>query len=110
MKMPNCERAVVETGKLRDYCLNPFHPRGRHKARIFRAALALTAEDAHLLRDALLKAACNDDVTPGDLDGYGQRYVLDFTMTTESAQAAIRSAWMIRVGEDFPRLLSCYVI
>ncbi len=31
MKLPNAERAVVDLAKLRHYCLNPTHPRGRHK-------------------------------------------------------------------------------
>ncbi len=44
MKLPNSDRAVVDIAKLRDYCLNPAHPRGRHKARVFAAALGLTAE------------------------------------------------------------------
>ena len=33
MKLPNGDRAVVELAKLTDYCLDPGHPRGRHKAR-----------------------------------------------------------------------------
>ena len=39
---------VVEIAKLRDYCLSDTHPRGRHKARVFRSRLALTAADAEL--------------------------------------------------------------
>jgi len=35
----------VETRKLRDYCLSPEHPRGRHKARVFASALGLTVDD-----------------------------------------------------------------
>jgi hypothetical protein len=31
MKMPNCKAAVVDTAKLRDYCLNAAHPRGKVK-------------------------------------------------------------------------------
>jgi len=30
MKLPNGEQAVVAIEKLRDYCLNPYHHRGRH--------------------------------------------------------------------------------
>ena len=33
MNLPKPELAVVEIAKLRDYCLNPDHLRGRHKAR-----------------------------------------------------------------------------
>lgn len=49
MQIPNCERAIVDIVKLRDYCLNLDHIRGRHKARIFRNALGLTMDDANLL-------------------------------------------------------------
>jgi len=110
MKMPNCERAVVDVEKLRDYCLNPGHPRGRHKARVFAASLGLTGADASELRDALHDAACSGSAMPGEVDGYGQRYVVNFTMGTATGRTAIQSAWMVRRGEDFPRLLTCYVI
>ena len=46
MKMPNGDKAVVEIEKLSQYCLNPLHPRGRHKARVFESALGITGEDA----------------------------------------------------------------
>jgi hypothetical protein len=32
MKLPNADRAIVDIVKLRNYCLNPQHPSGRHKA------------------------------------------------------------------------------
>ena len=80
MKLPNPDRAVVDIEKLRDYCLNPYHPRGRHKARVFASALGLTANEVSDLRNALLAAVITQDAVATDLDGYGQRYVLDFTM------------------------------
>ena len=49
--------------KLRSYCLNPRHPRGRHKARVFASALGITRENAGLLRQALLEAAESAEVT-----------------------------------------------
>jgi hypothetical protein len=39
-----------------------------------------------------------------------QRYVIDFELTREGRIARVRSAWIIRKGEDFPRLVTCYVI
>jgi hypothetical protein len=48
---------VVDVPKLRDYCLSDSHPRGRHKARVFRSRLGLTANDAEALRDLLARAA-----------------------------------------------------
>ena len=67
---------MVEIAKLRDYCLNAYHPRGRHKARVFAARLGLTDTDAEHLRNALLRAAEGVDAVLGDSDAYGQRYVL----------------------------------
>src|SRR5204862_5130674 len=102
MKLPNAENSVVDIDKLRDYCLNPEHPRGRHKARVFASALGLTAADAEELRDALLGAARTQDAVPTEADEYGQRYMLDFTMS-RPIPVVIRSSWIVRHGEDFPR-------
>ena len=54
MEIPNADSAVVDIRKLRDYCLNPTHDEGKHKAHLFAAALNMTANDAEELRDALL--------------------------------------------------------
>ena len=110
MKMPNPQRAVADIEKLQQYCLNPQHPRGRHKARLFGAALGLTLSHAEDFRDALLRAAATYDATPTERDDYGQRYVVDFTMSGPAGQARVRSIWIVRRHEDFPRLTSCYVL
>lgn len=110
MKLPNPREAVVEARKLRDYCLSPQHPRGRHKARVFASALGLTAEDAELLREVLLRAALSEEAVVTDRDRYGKRYVLDFDMETEAGTATIRSGWIVRRDEEFPRLTSCWVL
>ena len=110
MKLPNGDRAVVEIAKLRDYCLNPEHPRGKHKARVFAAALGLTADQAETLRDELLQAARTTDASATDRDEFGQRYVLEFMMSGPAGQANVRSTWIVRTDEDFPRLTSSYVL
>jgi uncharacterized protein DUF6883 len=62
MKLPGGDAAIVDPQKLTRYCLNPGHPRGKHKARVF-AALGFTTENADELRGALLRAA-----VPGSCD------------------------------------------
>jgi hypothetical protein len=103
---------VVEAAKLRDYCLCDTHPRGRHKARVFRSRLGLTAADSDRLRQALLDAAANrqDHLLPSLADEFGQRYVLDFELTIATGSATVRSAWIVLAGEDVLRLTSCYVL
>jgi hypothetical protein len=110
MKLPNAERAVVDVKKLRDYCLNLHHPRGRHKARVFASSLGIVAADAEMLRRELLAAAVSEDVLLIDTDEYGQRYQLDLTLTRNNRKARVRSSWIVRRGEDFPRLTSCYIL
>ncbi len=110
MRLPHAERAVADIRKLREYCLNPSHPRGKHKAHVFETALGIRAGQAELLRDALLEAALNSPATPGEKDPYGTRYVVDFRWSTPAGAATIRSVWIVRNGEDFPRLTTCFVL
>jgi len=110
MPIPNAGRAVVNIEKLRNYCLSVSHPRGRHKARIFASALGLAADDAETLRQALLFAVRTYEAKLAEMDEYGQRYVLDFPMSHFDKRATVRSSWIICKGEDFPRLISCYVL
>lgn len=102
---------MVDVEKLRDYCLSSQHPEGRHKARVFLSALGITSADANRLREILLSAATvNNEVSMSGIDQYGSRYVLDITVVWGSREALIRSAWIIKAGEEFPRLASCYVL
>ena len=109
-RLPNPDNAVVEIGKLRDYCLSPLHPRGRNNARVFASVLGLTVDDAETLRQRLLLAAISEEAVPAGQDEYGQRYMLDFDMETEAASATIRSGWIVRREEDFPRFTSCWIL
>ncbi len=110
MLLPDGSRAIVDIRKLRDYCLNPDSPRGGNKARVFAAALGLTAVDAKELREALLEAARTGEAKLGELDMYGQRYTVDFEMVTALGEAVVRSGWIILHGESAPRLTTCYVM
>jgi len=95
MKLPGGERAIVDIAKLRDYCLNPGHPRGRHKDRVFASTLGLMTADAGFLREKLLRAAREGSATPGDSDEHGERYTVDFGLEWGGRQAVVRSAWIV---------------
>ncbi len=73
--------------------------------------LGITLANADVLRDALLDAAANaDQVEPRRDNGFGEVYVLRFALTTTKGTATVLSAWIIRHGEDFPRLTTCYIV
>jgi len=105
-------RVVVDIAKLRDYCLSDHHLRGRHKARVFRSRLGIAREDAEALRQRLLEvvSARTDQLTPTEHDRHGQRYILDFEMTTARGRAMLRSAWIVRAGDDVLRFVTCFVL
>ncbi len=110
MKIPNAESAIVDIEKLRDYCLSKTHPRGRHKARVFETVLGLTEIHTEELRRTLLNKIETDDALSVEKDDYGQRYILDFQIKGPLGQAIIRSLWIIRRDENFPRFISCYIL
>lgn len=110
MNIPNADHAIIDIEKLRYYCLNLDHPRGKHKARFFEAMLGLTANDAEELRQTLLNIVRTHEAVMVDQDKYGKRYVIDFTMKRSIRTARVRSSWIIRNDEDFPRLTSCYIL
>jgi len=109
MLLPSGGHAIVDIRKLRDYCLNPDSPRGSRKARVFAAALGITAVDAPKLRGKLLEVARTGEAQLGELDMYGQRYMIDFEMETAVGKAVVRSGWIILHDEAAPRLTTCYV-
>ena len=109
MKLPAPDQAFVDIRKLREYCLNPTHARGKHKARVFTSALGLTAKDAEWLRDELIHQAHSGDAILVQKDEFGQRYVLDFHCRRAGRSAWIRTRWIVRDEESFPRLTTCFV-
>jgi hypothetical protein len=72
----------------------------------------LTDNDAQLLRQELLYAAdkWQSELVLTERDSHGQRFVLDFEMTTSAGTATLRSGWIILAGERVLRFVTCYVL
>jgi hypothetical protein len=108
MLIPNAKNAVVDIRKLRDYCLNPEHDDGKHKARLFSSILGMTADNAEELRQILLEVIKTHEARLGRQDEFGQRYTLDFTIEWQNRSATLRSGWIIEHGSEIPKLTTCY--
>jgi hypothetical protein len=63
-----------------------------------------------LLQKALVEAARSADASPGIASRHGQRYVVDFDLIRPDRTVKVRSTWIVRIGEDLPRLTSCWVL
>jgi hypothetical protein len=108
--LPHGDRAILDVRKLEDYCLSPSHPRGRHKARVFRQALGLQRSDAVWLRDALLEAAVGGFAEPVATDSWGTHWRLDVTVRRQRRSAVVGTLWIVRTGGDMPRFVTCWVL
>jgi hypothetical protein len=113
MKLPNAERAVIDIKKLRNYSLNPNHPEGKHKARVFLEKLDFTADDAERLRELIMEAIMKVEATEQKPSPYGRRFYVDFHVKRSEKYvqmgATVRTAWIIRSDEVFPRLTTCFI-
>jgi len=103
VRLPNPERAIVDIAKLKDYCLDTEHEDGKHKARVFAAVLGVRLGDADWRQERLREAAFGE-ATQSFTNEFGTLYVVDFRMSTSHGEATVRSHWIVRIGEDFPRL------
>ena len=102
-RLPNGDEAILDVRKIEDYCLSPSHPRGRHKARVFRQALTLQHTDAGWLRDVLLVAARSGDAAQVATDAWGTQWRLDVTIGRQGKSAVVRTIWIVRTSESVPR-------
>jgi hypothetical protein len=109
MKLPNFQKVIIPESKLSGYCLNLEHEDGKHKARVFRAALGLTAENSGELRNALLQAIISCEAEFQKHTANGDLYIILFPMTRNNKTEIIKSVWIVRKDEDFPRLVTCYI-
>lgn len=102
-------RAVLDIRKLRDYALNPDNPRGRHKARVLRSVLGVTASDAEWFRAEILRQLPFSEAIPMSVDSHGARFRVDMLVTRLDRRAVIRTTWIVEPGTDTPRMTSCWV-
>jgi hypothetical protein len=87
------------------------HGEGRQKARVFGSVLGITAGNADVLRRAMLDAAAQSDQVEARGDsGFGRVYVLRFPLSSPRGTGTVLSVWIVRHGEDFPRLATCHIV
>jgi len=76
---------------------------------LFQELIGLNQNNSTLLLAALRTAAATDDAIVGKVDEYGHRYIIDFELEGPRGIAMIRSAWIVRAGEEVPRMVTYYI-
>jgi hypothetical protein len=108
MRLPNLDRAHIDIAKLTGYVLNPNHPEGRHKARVFLSALGVGASGGQWLAEALLAAVRDGAAEVQAETKWGTIYRVDVEIVRGRRCARVRTAWLCKSKET--RLVTCFVI
>jgi uncharacterized protein DUF6883 len=107
--LPRAREAVIPTDKLAGYALDPEHPRGRHKARVFAAALGIRQSDWRYLHDQLLEAVADAEVRGTRITPHGVLYdVVVLIDGLNGATQRVATIWLV-AGDRPPRLVSTWV-
>ncbi len=110
MRLPNAENAFIPDDKLYGYCLSEEHPYGKHKAFLFKTLLEISYENAEVLRNAILEAVLVHEAIHTKTISFGKLYTVDFPFERNNRSVVIRSGWIFRNEEDFPRLTTCFIL
>lgn len=110
-RVPNADQATIDTaGKLVQYALNPDHPEGAPKARVFASALGFTREHADELASELLDVVRTTTATRRPPHAYGHEFEVVAPITGPNGRTfPVVAAWFIEFGSSAPRLTTTYV-
>lgn len=107
-KLPNSDKAVIESGKLKDYLLSLSHPIGMGKAKFF-MQFGFTPENLHDLEEALRDHGLTRTVLKQEPSKYGVKYTLQCSIRTpDERNPCILSVWIVEFGKKAPRLITAY--
>jgi hypothetical protein len=101
-QLPRSDHAIFDLRKLEDYCLDPNHPRGRHKARMFRELLGVTRADAGWLRAVLLAAAREGEAIELASNAFGVQWRVDIPVSRQGRSVVVRTIWIVRTERTVP--------
>ena len=108
--IPNVENATINPKKLTEYALNPNHPVGGNKAKVFESALGYNQSNADDLMRQIYEKLPNSEAVLGQLDEYGQRYIVDIPITGPNGNTVnVRTGWIIKTGSDIPELTTLFI-
>lgn len=109
--LPQHEQAVIPIEKLRDYALDPNHPTGKNKARVFKATLGIERDHADVLSKILRSTLFRSPAVQGRKSQYGEHWTTYHEIVGLSGQPIVVTvAWIYRIEHaHVPVLVSCYI-
>jgi hypothetical protein len=107
-KLPGVETATIDLSKLSEHCLNPHHPEGRHKARVFLSSLGIGQKESAWLANEILSALGAAEAILTAETPWGNQYRVDMEIKRDTRCAKVRTGWLCTAVQT--RLTTCYVV
>lgn len=108
--LPNFEKATINPKKLTEYALNPEHPVGGNKAKVFESALGYNKSNAEELMNQVYSKLPQCEAVEGLVDQYGKRFTVNMPITGPNGNTVnVRTGWIIKTGSEIPELTTIYV-
>jgi len=101
--------AVIDSRKLTRYCLDPDSRLGRHKARVFEAALGFDLSNHVGLIEAIRDGILVHEARQVGTTAHGELWQVDVPVTGPTGTASVRTGWIYEEGSDVPRLTTAFV-
>ncbi len=106
----NAEHAVVDYRKLSTYSLDPTHPTGGHKARVFQSALGYNPTNADVLGARIQEGVLSAPARMLDPINFGQKMAVDIPILGVNGETAtVRTGWIYETDSLVPRLTTIFV-
>lgn len=108
MRVPNARAARIRRGKILDYLLSATHEAGLDKASVFGRLGYVRGDWPRLASDLLLHLSAHP-VVAVQSGPHGTKYVVRGSLRGPTGESRIITAvWIVRHGENFPRLVTAY--
>ena len=108
--LQNSDKATIDKNKLTGYALNPEHPVGGHKAKVFESALGYNQSNVDDLIEQVRLGAGSSPAVLGNATNYGQQVIVDMPIEgINGSSAIVRTGWFFDNGSGVPRLATIYV-
>lgn len=99
----------ISESKLVSYSLNPNHPKGKHKAYLFKKLLGYDQSNWKELETQIDRLVDIKNMQYLNVDEYGERYRCDVIMKGPNGnEAIVRTGWLKRASSDVYELTTTY--
>ncbi|WP_312972844.1 DUF6883 domain-containing protein [Atlantibacter sp.] len=106
----NAEHAVVDYRKLSTYSLDPNHPTGGHKARVFQSALGYNPTNANILGARVQEGILSAPAKMLEPINFGQKMAVDMPILGVNGETVtVRTGWIYETDSLVPRLTTIFV-